>query len=102
MPDTILILSDMQFNSCVRQNETAYQMIEDKFKTAGYKVPKIVFWNLNAHSGTNPVEFNKRGTAMISGCSPSILRSVMSGTNFTPFGLMMQTIGEERYKDVKI
>ena len=103
MPDTILIMSDMQFDRAVRNgDDNAYEMIKREYDAAGYNVPRIVFWNLNATAGTNPVSFNKRGTALISGFSPSILRSIMSGSDdFTPYSMMMETIGEERYSLIK-
>lgn len=98
MPAMLLILSDMQFNACTRFDDSAMQMIERKYENAGYQVPKIVFWNLNARDNV-PVEFDKSGVAMVSGFSPSIVKSVLSGDmdNFTPEGIMLQTIMNPRY-----
>ena len=98
MPEILLILSDMQFNACVRFDHTAMQMIEHKYEAAGYQVPKIVFWNLNS-SDNVPVKSDKSGAALVSGFSPSIMTSILSANmdEFTPRGIMLKTIMSDRY-----
>lgn len=103
MPDTILILSDMQFDSCVREpKNTALQMIERKYEKAGYKIPQIVFWNLNARVGQSPVTVKDNRTCLVSGCSPSILKSVLDGSILSPRSVMLKTVLSERYAPVTI
>jgi hypothetical protein len=98
MPSTVLILSDMQFDACTRYDDTAIQMIRRKYEEAGYNVPNVVFWNLRATDNV-PVKFNEQGVALVSGFSPSIMKSVLSGDmeNLTPLGVMMNTIMVDRY-----
>lgn len=96
MPKYILILSDMQFDQCAKHNDSAMDMIERKYEAAGYVMPKIVFWNLNSHSNV-PVEFNRKGVALISGFSPAIMKSVLAATEFTPRSIMLDTINVPRY-----
>ena len=98
MPEMLLILSDMQFNSCTRFDHSAMEMIRHKYEQAGYKVPAIVFWNLNAADNV-PVKHDASGVALVSGFSPSIVKSVLSADmeQFTPEGIMMKTIMNERY-----
>jgi hypothetical protein len=100
MPAMVLILSDMQFDQCVKHDNSAIEMIERKYVAAGYKVPQVVFWNLNASYGNAPVKFDKSGTALVSGFSPAIVKPILSGDidNFTPVAVMMKTIMDERYK----
>lgn len=113
MPDKILILSDMQFDEATASsrwmgestvsewNPTAQQMIEKMYSDAGYKMPKIVYWNIQSRHGDVPVSFDKMGTALISGFSPAIMTSVLSAEEFTPVSIMDETILSERYKDIK-
>jgi Domain of unknown function (DUF2828) len=99
MPETLLILSDMQFDGAVDgKDESAIQMIERKYQAAGYELPRVVFWNLNAKDNV-PVKFDKSGTALVSGFSPAIAKSVLSGDtdNFTPEGIMLRTVMVDRY-----
>ena len=98
MPAMLLILSDMQFDQCARFDDTAMQMIERKFNAAGYNVPQIVFWNLNA-SDNAPVKSDKSGAALISGFSPAIVKAVLSAdtSEFTPEAIMLKTVMIDRY-----
>jgi hypothetical protein len=98
MPKILLILSDMQFDSCTSHDDSAMEMIERKYSEAGYEVPKIVFWNLNSKDNA-PVKFDKSGTALVSGFSPSIVKAVLAGDmeEFTPEAIMMKAVMNERY-----
>ena len=98
MPDMLVILSDMQFNQCISFDDSAYQMIERKYRDAGYEMPKIVFWNLNA-SDNVPVKYDKSGVALVSGFSPAIMVSILGGDaeKFTPEAVMMKAIMNPRY-----
>ena len=98
MPNMLLILSDMQFDACARFDDSAMQMIQRKFEAAGYEMPKIVFWNLNAHDNV-PAKYDTSGAALISGFSPAIMKAVLSGDTdqFTPEAIMMKAIMVPRY-----
>ena len=96
MPTKLLILSDMQFNGATRRHESDMGMIRRKYEEAGYKLPDIIFWNINA-SGGSPVTFDSKGTALVSGCSPSIMTSILGGDGIDPTALMNTTILNERY-----
>jgi hypothetical protein len=100
MPNMVLILSDMQFNSCVVHDDSAIEMIACKYREAGYEMPKVVFWNLNAAYGNAPVKFDKSGTALVSGFSPAVVKPLLAGDldNFTPESVMLKTIMDDRYK----
>jgi Domain of unknown function (DUF2828) len=95
----LLILSDMQFDQCVQHDDSAMEMIERKYKDAGYEVPQVVFWNLNAAYGNTPVKSDKSGAALVSGFSPSIMTALLAAdlSEFTPEGIMMKTIMDPRY-----
>ena len=98
MPKILLILSDMQFDSCTSHDDSAMEMIERKYIHHAYNVPKIVFWNLNSKDNA-PVKFDKSGTALVSGFSPSIVKAVLAGDmeEFTPEAIMMKAVMNERY-----
>jgi len=99
MPETLVIFSDMQFDQGVDHDESAIEMIERKYKAAGYTVPNVVFWNLNAAYGNTPVKFDKRGTALVSGFSPAVAGGIMGGNmdDFTPEAIMLKTVMKDRY-----
>ena len=98
MPEMLLIMSDMQFDQCARFDDTAMQMMARKFEDAGYELPKIVFWNLNAKDNV-PVKYDTRGVALVSGFSPAIMVAVLGGDTeqFTPEAIMLKALMNPRY-----
>lgn len=99
MPKVLLILSDMQFDQSDRSfDETALEMIKGKYADAGYEAPAIVFWNLRATDNV-PVRFDQMGTAMVSGCSPAIMKAVLEGDfeSMTPEAMMLKAVASNRY-----
>jgi hypothetical protein len=104
MPKYLLILSDMEFDSAVSRHHgrgvRAQDMAVEKFADAGYEMPKIVYWNLNARPGNVPVKFDEKGTALISGFSPAIMKSILSASTFSPIGIMLETINSPRYQQI--
>jgi len=98
MPAILLILSDMQFDQCARYDDSAMEMIARKYAEAGYTMPNIVFWNLNAHDNV-PAKFDDKGVALVSGFSPAIVKGVLAADldDFTPEAIMLKTIMSERY-----
>jgi hypothetical protein len=98
MPDILLILSDMQFDQCAKFDDSALESVKRLYAEAGYDVPKVVFWNLNA-SDNVPVKSNEKGVALVSGFSPAIVRAVLANDldDFTPENIMLKTVMIERY-----
>lgn len=110
MPTMILILSDMEFNYATGDgwggnsewNPTAQKMIEKMYADAGYTMPKIVYWNIHSRNDNNPVQFDKQGTALVSGFNPALLTSLLAGNDITPYGMMMNIISSERYEAIRV
>lgn len=98
MPKMLLILSDMQFDACISFDDCAIEMMQRKYSKAGYSMPQIVFWNINSYDNV-PVSCNTNGVALVSGFSPSIVKSVLAAEpeQFTPYGIMMATLSSDRY-----
>jgi hypothetical protein len=101
MPTCILIMSDMEFDSATKLENTAIDMIKSKYGRSGYEMPKVVFWNLVSRHDNFPVGSHENGTALISGFSPSILKTVLTGNAMNPIQIMLDTINAPRYEAVK-
>ena len=95
MPTMLLVLSDMQFNDSQR-GMTHFEHMKEEYEKAGYKLPKIVFWNLDAHMGT-PAQCDDDSVAMVSGFSPSIMKAILNAEDFTPMDVMMEAL-----KDIEL
>lgn len=97
MPQSLIVLSDMEFNSN-NAGKTNFEVAKAAFAKAGYTLPNLVFWNLNARAGNSPVSYTESGTALVSGFSPSIMKSVLSKFNTTPIEVVLETIMSDRYR----
>lgn len=98
MPTKILIISDMEFDSCAKfyLGMPLFKGIEEEYRQHGYELPGIVFWNVASRTKTVPLQQNKRGLALVSGFSPSITRMVLSG-KLDPFDVLLEQLQTERY-----
>jgi hypothetical protein len=95
MPNFVLIFSDMQFNTCTSgTSDTVLENMRKQYETAGYQMPKVVFWNLSASYGNFPGASFDSNVALVSGYSPNILKAVVKGTNaiITPESVMEEAI----------
>ena len=100
MPQKLIIVSDMQFDQCCSSNKrTNFEQIQKLYRKAGYEMPQLVFWNVNSY-GDVPIKAHDTGTCLVSGCSPSILKSVLTDSVLTPVDTMNDTVYAERYDAV--
>jgi hypothetical protein len=94
MPNFLLILSDMEFNTmnAVPPGDELTQL----FNSHGYNPPNVVWWNISGSSSV-PVKANDKGMALVSGLSPTIVQSILGGAA-TPWDVMLNTVMSDRYK----
>lgn len=102
----------MEFDSCattnrgqnswdpVRPSKTLFNEIARRYHAHGYKLPRLVFWNVCSRTGTIPVRENEMGVALVSGFSPNIAQMVMSGKT-DPYEALMDTLNGKRYNAVR-
>lgn len=106
IPANVLIISDMEFDRAACSNggygfsEKLFKQIEKRYADAGYKLPRLVFWNVNSRTNTIPVRENEIGVALVSGFSVNICKMVMSGKT-DPYECLLETIKSERYDPVE-
>ncbi|KAF1842258.1 uncharacterized protein K460DRAFT_345940 [Cucurbitaria berberidis CBS 394.84] len=85
MVKQIFVFSDMQFNEAGESSErwtSSYDRIKKKYANAGYEVPRLIFWNLAAHSTDKPTTMDDVDTALVSGYSQGMLRAFLEGGAF--------------------
>ena len=102
MPKMIVICSDMQFDGRSHNlNKSLFDEIAQEFEDAGYKLPKICFWNLSGRlNGTIPMQQNDMGLILCSGFSVHILKMFMSN-HVDPYKVLLETLNGERYAKVR-
>lgn len=99
MPRNILILSDMQFDRCIKNGDaSAMEMMRQYYDEAGYEFPNVIFWNLRSSTGV-PAKMTESGVALLSGFSPALMQGVMEG-QMTPMNIMLSTLNHPQYDRV--
>lgn len=99
LPKTILVISDMEFDAATYNgnNERVFKVAHNRYKAAGYHLPRLVFWNVRSKTKSSiPMLKNKYGLTLVSGFSPSILRMVLSN-KLDPYAALLDEINSPRY-----
>lgn len=100
LPETLYLISDMEFNSCVRNASLSnFENAKRRFEKHGYKLPRIVFWNVASRNRNQPVTKNEQGVALVSGCTPRLFSMVTNG-ELSPYTAMLEIIHSERYAPI--
>ena len=101
MPRNIVIISDMEFDQCAdNANGRLFHQIAKDYTRHGFKLPRLVFWNVNSRTNTIPVRENDFGVALVSGFSISIAKMVMS-LELDPYKCLMDILNDGRYDMVR-
>lgn len=112
LPQNILVISDMEFDSAadgyynwrtgtrtggmtMSSAETVLEGIAKKWEAHGYKMPHLIFWNVDARQNNIPMIGNGP-ISYVSGFSPSIFQSIITGKS--GYILMMETLDSPRYE----
>lgn len=108
LPKYIVVLTDMEFNPVKNNkfsydnfgyNETIFKYAKEKYEKNNYKLPKIIFWNLDKNTNHFPVTFEDEGSICISGYNQKLLESILQGNieKFNIVNIMLSTLDNERY-----
>lgn len=98
MPESIIIVSDMQFDyGCSRWDESLFDAIVRKYEENGYKMPRLVFWNVDERTTTTiPMQRNELGLVLCGGFSTAVMKMFMS-VELDPYKILLEQINSERY-----
>jgi hypothetical protein len=93
MIERILIISDMEFDYCA-EGVSSFEHWKHEFEKAGYELPELVFWNVEARDTHLPVTQNEKGVKLVSGASANIFADVVSGDLkvVTPYDFMLKIL----------
>lgn len=121
IPQNIVIISDMQFDSCAVDNsyvnrnstswysyrtpsrglpKTLFDNIKESYEAAGYKMPKLIFWNVNSPNSAIPMRENELGVTLVSGFSVNVCKAVMNNKT-DPYEALIDTISNKRYNAIE-
>lgn len=109
LPNTIIVISDMQIDSATYSWDTssyrqwnesnAHSLMEKirlKWRSQGVKMPNLVYWNAN--SGKDTILDLDPSVRFVSGASPAIFKAVLQ--NGTMYSIMLGTICTKTYDNI--
>lgn len=115
IPD-LCILSDMEFDSAIdfgdgyscwnrpsnysASKNALFEKIRQKWENAGYKLVRIIFWNIASRTGTIPLQQNENGVVLCSGFSQTQFKMLMSNKT-DPYEVLVEALNVERYQPVE-
>ena len=102
MPKSIIVISDMEIDYCGDKDWTFYEQMRDEYKSYGYAIPNIVFWNVNSRHDVFHADAKRTGVQLVSGQSAATFKQLMQTVGMTPVEAMEYVIGGERYEPIKI
>jgi len=99
LPETIYVISDMEFDAGVCDNISLHEEVKELFEKHGYILPNIVYWNVDSRNNQYPVKANEYGCVLVSGASPSVFKMVIS-QEISPLKFMLSVLDSERYSKI--
>ncbi len=100
LPETLYFITDMEFNACTRDADlTNFEYARSLYSRYGYRLPNVVFWNVQSRSQQQPVRMNEQGAALVSGCSARLFSMCETG-DLEPYRYMLRILNGERYAKI--
>ena len=98
MPKSLIIISDMEIDCCTNQKhrENFYDYVSRVYKEHGYKIPNVVFWNVNSRHDVFLADKNRKGVQLVSGQSVSTFKNLIGCVDKTPVEMMYSVLNSDR------
>lgn len=112
LPKQVLIISDMEFDAATSSgyycrenwkaaNDTLFRQIAKKYEATGYKMPRLIFWNVCGRTDTIPMVNNKEGLCLLSGFSQNAMKVATDKTKKDPYEALIQVLDSSRYQAIE-
>jgi hypothetical protein len=101
LPKRLYVISDMQFDcgSIQGTDASTFKRAEAEFTTAGYKMPQVVFWQVDARHTQVPA-MKYENVILCSGASPVLFKQIME--NKSAEDVMNDIINSVRYAIISV
>ena len=101
LPNTLLIISDMQFDEGADFSKPLFKQIKQEYAQAGYSLPNVVFWNVASYNTSAPITANEYGFNLVSGFSVNILKSILTDTT-NAYESLFKILQSDRYSPIHL
>ena len=99
MPKALIVISDMEIDSYCRypKHTDFLTEMEHEFAMFGYKIPKVVFWNVEARQNTYHAHGFNPNVQFVSGFSASSFKDVLKSLDYDAYKAMVETLSNPIY-----
>jgi len=94
VPDSIVVFTDMEFNSGFCKSDSMGR-VREIFTSKGIKMPNIIFWNLSSTVGLP--ENTQEDVVYLSGFSVAYMREIFDSGNISLHSIIRKTLYKDRY-----
>ena len=126
MPTRLIIISDMEIDAATgnysysraryfgfgeevelkiaRSDILHIDELRAMYEQAGYKMPQVIYWNVESRHNHFQTSSDIPGTMLASGSSPKVFEAVMAMKDYeaTPYDAMLEVLNGERYSAVQV
>lgn len=102
MPKSLIVISDMEIDTCGNRKWTFYDKMKHKFEKNGYQIPNIIFWNVNSLHDIFHSDKSRKGVQLCSGQSTTVFKQLIGCVGYTPVEMMEKVINSDRYSPVTV
>lgn len=109
MPKSLIIISDMEIDYATYNKygdndygKDFYDEVKGLYDEAGYKVPSLIFWNVNSRDDTFLVDDTRKNTILCSGQSTTTFKYLLSSIGCSATEVMLKVLDSDRYSDITI
>lgn len=96
--DSIVIISDMEFDALTSGEKSTFEFFKEEFAKLGYPMPKMIFWNVYARDVRFPVK-NEAGVELISGASNKLIDIVTKYAGVDAYEFMLNCLEKYDFVD---
>ena len=101
VPKALVVISDMEINPYFSGRGLDFvSTMAQRFASAGYEMPKIVLWNVEARNDVFHASYNNPYVQFATGQSPSTFKRVLEGLMVSPVEAMYKALDNPRYNSV--
>ncbi len=118
LPGQVLIISDMEFDQASVPNywlfpgkketvewapvdEALFTTIGKQYEAAGYRMPRLIFWNVCGRSDTIPMVDNAEGLCLLSGFSQNAMKIAAQKERKDPWEALKKVLDSPRYQPIE-
>ena len=101
MPEALIVITDMELDAYSgRRSNNFTEEMRRRFEARGYKLPTLVWWNVNARTNTFHAEATD-DVRFVSGSSASVFKDLCDNLGSSPRDLMLRILYSERYEQIR-